>query len=161
MASDVTTSAQFATQNMKPAPGEQADAIWAQKVADNTGYAIFRHMHGPSVNVQWVNDSSGIGGYDGTWRGTHFYRKDAAYGTIYGSYVMIDAGGNGGVEFFVNNTSVLARNSTGSGYLAGSFIYGIGGQTDGNMYEFTYHFKTHNAVEANRYSLNVTTFFKP
>lgn len=38
MASTIGTLASFATQSMKPAPGEEADAIWAQKVADNTGY---------------------------------------------------------------------------------------------------------------------------
>lgn len=49
MASNITSAAAFATTNMKPDPGEQADALWAQKIADNTGYLVYRRHFGPQI----------------------------------------------------------------------------------------------------------------
>lgn len=37
MASNIGTASTFAFANMKPASGEQIDALWGQNVADNTG----------------------------------------------------------------------------------------------------------------------------
>lgn len=162
MASDITNGAQFATSNMKPAPGEQADALWAQKVADNTGYLWYRHWPGPTADVDYISDASGYGGFDGTWRGTKFFRKEVQHGTLYGSYVCIFGGANNqGMELFVNNVSILARNTAGSGYMTGSFEATIGALTDGNTYEFTHHLKAPNTTTADRFSLSLTSWFKP
>ncbi len=38
MASSIGTSAAYTSASMKPASGEQIDALWGQNVADNTGY---------------------------------------------------------------------------------------------------------------------------
>lgn len=38
MASTIGTSAAYTSVSMKPASGEQLDALWGQNVADNTGY---------------------------------------------------------------------------------------------------------------------------
>lgn len=38
MASNITSSGSFATALMKPASGEQIDALWGQNIADNTGF---------------------------------------------------------------------------------------------------------------------------
>lgn len=42
MATSIGTSAGTTLTNMKPIPGEQTDALWAQNIADNSGYSIFR-----------------------------------------------------------------------------------------------------------------------
>jgi hypothetical protein len=46
MASDITpaSSASFSLSNMLPSPGEQADALWAQKLADNGGYNYYHEI---------------------------------------------------------------------------------------------------------------------
>lgn len=44
MASNIATTAAFTGSNMKPAPGEQGDALWAQGIADNTGHVYYRHQ---------------------------------------------------------------------------------------------------------------------
>lgn len=44
MANPITTTAAFATANMKPAPDEQTDALWGQNMADNAGYVFFRQQ---------------------------------------------------------------------------------------------------------------------
>lgn len=45
MASDIiAASASFGTANLKPAPGEQADALWGQQMADNDGYNYFKEI---------------------------------------------------------------------------------------------------------------------
>jgi hypothetical protein len=44
MASNIGTNSVFATLNMKPATGEQADALWAQNMGDNTGHVYFREV---------------------------------------------------------------------------------------------------------------------
>jgi hypothetical protein len=52
MALSIASTAVFSTSNMKPEPGEQGDALWAQKVADNTGFVYYKtyHTHVPSVS---------------------------------------------------------------------------------------------------------------
>jgi hypothetical protein len=47
MASTLGTNALFATSNMKPASGEQADALWAQNLADNTAFLFHREVQLP------------------------------------------------------------------------------------------------------------------
>ncbi len=47
MASNITTTAAFTTTNMKPDPGEQADALWAQKSVDNGGHLYYREIAVP------------------------------------------------------------------------------------------------------------------
>ncbi len=55
MASDITPSAAFATANLKPIPDEQADALWAQSIADNTGF-----LYGRPVAKEYANVYAGL-----------------------------------------------------------------------------------------------------
>lgn len=44
MASNVGSTAAFTSGNMKPAAGEQIDAVWGQNIADNTGFLRAQRM---------------------------------------------------------------------------------------------------------------------
>lgn len=50
MATNIGTSAVMTTANMKPASGEQIDALWGQNMADNTGYTYYREIQIPAVS---------------------------------------------------------------------------------------------------------------
>jgi len=56
MASNIPTNGTFAVTNLKPDPGEQADALWAQKMAENTGFVFGRPMG-------WLNGFGTTGTY--------------------------------------------------------------------------------------------------
>ena len=161
MASDITSSAQFATANMKPDPGEQGDALWAQKVADNSGYLWFMHKPGPTIDAysQRLHANSFSAG-DGTFQGTKFFRKETNYGTLYGSYVGNFSGAGQGLEIFVNGASLINRNTSGAGALTGSLSVSVSGLSDGNIYEFVGLMK-HGSTTNNFASLSVTSWFKP
>lgn len=69
MASHLTTAADtFNTSNMKPASGEQADALWAQNLVDNTGHLYWRNQ--PIPILLW----SGSGG-NGSVISALFYKR--------------------------------------------------------------------------------------
>lgn len=159
MASNITNAASFATANMKPSPGEQADALWAQKLADNTGYLYYLHRPGPTVDGYSGFITSGLGGPAGTYDGTKFFRKENLYGTIYGSYVAKFTRVGMGMEIFVDGVSVVSRNSSGAETLTGSFATSIAAKSDGNTYEFVGVLK-HGTFFGNQASLNVTSWFK-
>lgn len=57
MSSSLTTSSAFSTASMKPDPGEQGDAIWAQKIAENTGHVYYREQ---MVPIFYNSTSSGL-----------------------------------------------------------------------------------------------------
>ncbi len=51
MATNITAVSSFATSNMKPASGEQADALWAQNLADNLGNLYFQEKQ---LSTDWI-----------------------------------------------------------------------------------------------------------
>lgn len=44
MASNIGTASSFTTTNMKPASGEQIDALWGQNISDNSGYNYYKQI---------------------------------------------------------------------------------------------------------------------
>lgn len=135
MASNITTSAQFATQNMKPDPGEQGDALWAQKIAENTGQLLFRPYPILSFAVA-AYDSAG-GGFKS---GTFLFRKEQHLGTFAGTFIGTHkASASDDVNIYVNGVNVFSRSYAGAATLFKQGTnYGIGGLTDGNYYEVSY-----------------------
>ena len=69
MAFDITPSGSFSATRMKVVAGEQADALWAQKLADNTGYVYWREIPIPAHLV--LTDGSGESWYIFTKRASH------------------------------------------------------------------------------------------
>jgi hypothetical protein len=58
MATNIGPAGTFTTANMKPASGEQADALWAQNLADNTGYLRARQL--PFMQYWGTNGTSRV-----------------------------------------------------------------------------------------------------
>ena len=87
MASDILNNGTFVITNMKVDPGEQADAIQAQKLAQNTGFVFGRPIgwvngYGTNgtLNTQAVNNFSNQLRYE-----TYFYRT-AGHNKLDGTY---------------------------------------------------------------------------
>lgn len=134
MASNITTAAAFATTNMKPDPGEQADALWAQKLADNTGYLALRRHMGPAATFPSHAGDSGVS------NGTFYFQKAEHLSKFQGSYhANAVAEGQVALSLFVNGVSTLALSidRTGLGALVqkAGFSLDISGLTNGNIYE--------------------------
>lgn len=127
MASNITSAAVFATANMKPDPGEQADALWAQKIAENTGALWFRKIFGPHFGFHQPASAQA-----GTYRGTYFFEKTLGMGTFQGSFVGSAAASGPTITIHMNGTSIFSQNASGTLYQTtiGTDLVGI---TDGAM----------------------------
>lgn len=156
MAANIETTAAFATQNMKPDPGEQADALWAQKIADNTGYLYYRPFPGPSFRIDSYNTPGG-----GTRSGTYYFRKEYGLGTFLGSVVGTHQGGGDDDMFlYVNGVEVFYRSYTGAAtQFKHGTRYGIGGLTNGNTYEISWQWS--EGANSGIAGMDVTTWFVP
>jgi hypothetical protein len=130
MATNLGTAAAFTTANMKPAPGEQVDAIWGQNIADNTGHLYFRKLPGPCFGCSPQQDSSAAG----TYRGTHFFEKANGMATFYGSFIGTASTGNPSITVGMNGTSLFSQNASGTLYslTIGTDLVGV---ADGQMVE--------------------------
>lgn len=139
MASNVASTAGFTSANMKPASGEQIDALWGQNIADNTGNLRQRPNY-------FINGY----GTEGTYRNTidpvltirhdvYFNRwagHNYLYGTFVGTGIFTDNGGpdcyaTQGFYIYGNlgtygGTSTLGTANIGGDYAFGStFAFGV------------------------------------
>lgn len=132
MASNIGTNAQFTTSNMKPASGEQLDALWGQNIADNTGHLLYRpyFVPAPCMHFSGTNNSSSRPvSYGTTW-----FFKTPGHNTLYGSWsvrgtALSGGPGNAIVGLFVDGTAIKGTTGNlGSGdtiYEYGSIIRDI------------------------------------
>jgi hypothetical protein len=122
MASNIGTDALFTTPNMKPASGEQVDALWGQNIADNTGFLYFRKVFGPYFGFSQPASAAA-----GTYRGTHYFEKSLGKATFLGSFIGSVSTGNPIFSIHMNGTSIFSDNATGTLYNAaiGTVLTGI------------------------------------
>lgn len=150
----VPTTASWATTNMKPGPGEQADALWAQKIADNTGFLYNREIDGPTICYQ-----QGTGNLEPT-SGTYFFKKKPGLNTFVGSFTgFVGAAGNA-VAFTlkVDGTTFHTASHNGTVLKFGTQV-SVGGLTDENVYELTYKVAAVSST-AGSCMMALTTWFK-
>lgn len=131
MASDITTSGSFATTNMKPDPGEQGDALWAQKIADNTGYLGGR----PALAccLGGVGDSYSQSSTIGTSYATAYFQKLPEYNYLMGTYSGT-TNANGQITGYINGVNFFTFGGAGSVWKAGT-KYSISSLTNYSWYE--------------------------
>ncbi len=84
MALDIGTTASFTTGNMKPETGDQADSLWGQNIADNTGYLYYqpKQVHVPvnGFDLQFSENTATDNTYVGTFYGETL--RDSRLATI-------------------------------------------------------------------------------
>jgi hypothetical protein len=130
MASNILSSAAFTSANMKPASGEQLDAVWGQNIADNSGYLRYRKqlacsLGGIGINI---NGPSTVG----TYQGTTYFPKFAEYNHLVGSYAGTTSS-TGNLVGRVDGTLIFNHVGAGSLY-ATSINMDISHLTNGNWY---------------------------
>jgi hypothetical protein len=115
MASDITSTSDFSEGNMKPVSGEIIDAVWGQKIAENTGWLRYRKeqfvgnisgQHIQAVPIGYFNNDT----YTNAARMilTKNANHDQITGTFYSSYISVDAATEGTFKASIDGTEVLA-----------------------------------------------------
>ena len=159
MASDITTTGTFTTTNMRPAGGEQIDALWGDNVADNTGYIYYRKQ--PLLSF-WERVSTSIIEPSATYYVNH--RQE--YGTINGSFTVYGSGlGGGAATLFATFTldgtfcggSVIKMAGGAGGLHTGSFAISKAHLTQNTDYLFCSH-ATLNVAVGQIWNINVTAW---
>ncbi len=140
MASNIGTLSGFTTANMKPASGEQIDALWGQNVADNTGFLYYMDRpacHG-RLEIIPMTVASSTEDRRGTWyfvtppvprylKGTTtLYKSDTTSDPVYGSIYI-----NGVLAHGIGR---LAASSSGT---SGGYSYDISGLTANTIYSIS------------------------
>lgn len=153
MASSIATNASFATFNMKPDPGDQADALWAQKIADNTGYLGLRPFPGPCFFADAYDNASG-----GNKQGTFYFRKESFLGTMRGTVVGTHKGAaDDTINIWVDGTNVFTQHYTSTAtQFKASFATAISHLTDWNFYELSWSWTS--AANSGPTGMAVTTW---
>ena len=136
MASDITTSASFATMNMKPDPNEQGDALWAEKMGDNDGYNYFKEIPLPEINPTVGNDSR----YIFTKRASHNAIKAQTRGLAGGGVTeFMRVFWDGDDPTVLNVTRAVGTSAyTRANLTTQRFDLDISGLTNGNTYMLVY-----------------------
>lgn len=136
MADNITSAATFTTANMKPAAGEQIDALWGDNLGDNTGYVYYRKEHYPPLSISYRITSAVLAeqyNYQATTRATTYFNHRTEFATLHGSYYIFGSSGADGVglrlaaTFFCDGTSIFGTEcsaaSAGEGSSTGSFVF--------------------------------------
>jgi hypothetical protein len=135
MASNITTSASFGTSNMKPSPGEQADAIWAQNMADDVGYVYFREAQLTDLSPTAAAEAR----YVFTKKPSHNGIKSLTRGLAGGAvteYIRVFA--EGADPTVLNAYSAVGTSAyTRAAQTTRRFDIDISALTDGNVYIIT------------------------
>lgn len=154
MASNITNAAVFGTANMKPDPGEQADALWAQKIAENTGYLFYRRYQGPTITYSHPNNTP----HHPT--GTYYFQKQTGLEYLHGSgFAFISSNTNGiEVNFKCDATTIFTRTGNGTIFKFGTSVP-ISHLTNGSFYELT--FDVDAITNTGSCMLNLTTWQAP
>lgn len=136
MASSIGTLAAYNYANMKPASGEQLDALWGQNIADSSGYNYYHEIPIPmytntaQLNTFFFTKRASHNGLKWVGRGQH--------GTsgVQISYMWVwDHTGTvagGGAASLLNATNTVTMNSGGTQ----RFDMDISTLTDGVQYVF-------------------------
>jgi len=144
MASSIDNTSDFSTGNMKPASSEIIDAVWGQKLAENTGYLYYKY---PQLLCSWsTTEAEGDGGVNDGLSGTHWFVKtphDTMVGTISGTSNAAEANG---VVIKINGVQIASENWSTKTF-ATAIQYDISGLTDGQWYEVTW---THGNITTGR-----------
>ena len=85
MAQDILTDSEWSGSNMKPEPDEIADSLWAQKIAENTGFLYYRRRQAIQFALQCVNGPSSV--VTNPTIGTVFFEKFPGHGTMTGTII--------------------------------------------------------------------------
>ena len=111
MASDITSSSSFTESNMKPDSGEIIDAVWGQKIAENTGYVYYetKLLCSFTANLS-INTTSG----------TFWTKKLPSYNNIVGTFfgTMSAAPASPYNNLWIDGTKVASQTITGALSLA-------------------------------------------
>lgn len=109
MATNIGTNPAFTTANMKPASGEQIDALWGQNIADNTGYCYEREITVPLYSQVTVTN-------------IFYFRKQASHNAIRIAARGKD-GTTGAIESYVRFFADGTTTSDGNENLTGTKSY--------------------------------------
>ena len=136
MAQNIQTNAAFSTAYMKPDPDDVGDALWGQKIGDNTGWLYYK--------PEKVADFHAVGLFTGSdfnipmdANGTTWFRKYPNKNTLFGTY----GGTNstlGTCEGSIAGSSIFAIHNSGIRFL-NSFSMDISGLTNGSWYPINVH----------------------
>lgn len=156
MASDIGTTAGFTTANMRPASGEQIDALWGQNISDNTGFMYYLPWPGPTIShTNGTNDLT-------DYRGTYYFQKRAGMGTFIGSMngTVHSSGADVTVKLWVNGSNLYSLTTSASGTaFKGGLYYYMTGLSNGSFYEVSY--QVLGASGAGAVHLGFTTWQRP
>ncbi len=150
MAFDIDNSAAFTTANMKPNVNDQADALWAQNLADNTGFLYYRPYPGPTFFAPAYSSPGG-----GTAKGTFFFRKEPGAGTLGGTIVGTINGAANNLIVRVDGVIVYSKNHTGTLFKTG-FATSISHLTNFSDYAVTFDWGA--GASANDSSMSLTSW---
>lgn len=95
MATSIGSSAAFTSGNMKPAAGEQIDALWGQNIADNTAFLrsqktpVFLTPLGMSVTDVWARDVTIVSSGQASLSPRGYFFRNSAHNRLVGT-VRID-----------------------------------------------------------------------
>lgn len=112
MANDITNSNSFTESNMKPDSGEIIDAVWGQKIAENTGYVYYE----PKLLCSFT---AGLE-QENTISGTFWTKKLPSFTNITGTFfgTMSTAPSIPYNNLWIDGTLVASQTSTGVSNLA-------------------------------------------
>ena len=137
MAQTIPTNAAFSTAYMKPDPDDVGDALWGQKIADNTGFLYYRTQKEfeISAGLQGVFLTSG-GAPVFNQVGTTFFIKTTGRGTLSGTcFGSCSSGGT--AKAWVNGALIVNFENTGTSF-GTAWTVDISGLTDGVKYPISY-----------------------
>lgn len=145
MATNIGTAAAFTTANMKPAPGEQIDAVWGQNIADNTGFVY--HMDRLAVHGRLDLIPMTVASSTADKRGTWFFLTPPVPSYLKGTANIFKSDTTSDVMtgvLYVNGVAVhtLSRAAGTSNGTSGGFSYDISGLTANTIYPISYRLQT-------------------
>jgi hypothetical protein len=130
MASDITSTSEFTTGNMKPVSGEIIDSVWGQKMAENTGYLFFNRPH---MYVSFSNSEKAAGGVLDGANGTLFFAK-TSHSLMQGTVSLTADGSSNDLLVYVNGTEIVSESFI-NGKVNVGISYDISSLTEGQVYE--------------------------
>lgn len=142
MATDIDNTSSFSKVNMKPEVDEETTALWAQNIADNTGYLY--NLPVPLLNFLIATKEQ----Y--TSKGTFKFMKDARFNTIVGTSIgtweTSQVAGFSGTVFVdaIRMWGTIAATVTSA--TLGTTI-DVSSLTDGQVYDISFRYSSGNNAE--------------
>lgn len=169
MASSITSTATFTLTNMKPAGGEQIDALWADNIADNSGYVYYRDFPGPAFYLGFMVDTdlSSTPAF-GSFTGTRYFKKMPEHNYLVGSWASSKWGDTTSSvphSLFVDGTTVINNVNLGAAATSsssGSFIKSISHLANGTFFAVVERiFLTQNVLATTLVNYSSNSWFTP